>query len=471
MKVLFAITEADPFLKTGGLGEVGGHLPLALQEQGVEIRVILPKYSSIPHTYLQRMKPIKEFQVPMAWRNQYCGLEELEYEGIHYYFIDNEYYFLRSRCYGDEDEGEQYAFFSRGILESLRYLPEFRPDIIHCHDWHTALVPLFLRAFYAQDTLYYNIKTLFTIHNLKYQGIFPREALEDVLGLSKEYFSSPKIEFYGGVNYMKAGLMYSDRVTTVSPTYAKEIQHPYFGEGLHGVLHERRDSLQGILNGVPQPLNPVSLESKRADKVKLQDKLGFARSEEVPILSMVTRLVEQKGLELLLHVLEEILTLDIRLCILGTGDSYYEERLKEFKYRHQSKLRVILDYQEDLAQTLYAGADIFLMPSRFEPCGIAQMLAMSYGTIPIVRETGGLKDTVKHYSLTSGEGNGFTFANYNAHEFLYAVQRAVDMFWNQKEAWEKLQRNALSTDFSWSQSARQYREVYEGLYYPRGARS
>ena len=465
MKVLFAITEADPFIKSGGLGEVGGHLPLALQEQGVEIRVILPKYSSIPQTFRQKMRLIKEFEVPLAWRNQYCGLAELEYKGIHYYFVDNEYYFQRSRCYGDGDEGEQYAYFSRGICESIRYLPEFRPDIIHCHDWHAALVPLFLKAFYAQDTLYYNIKTLFTIHNLKYQGIFPKEVLEDVLGLSKEYFSTPKLEFYGGVNYMKAGIMYSDRVTTVSPTYAQEIQYPYFGEGLHGVIYERRESLQGILNGVPKPSYTVSLESKRESKLQLQEELGFVISEETPILSMVSRLVEQKGLDLLLHVLEEILTQDIRLVILGTGDSYYEERLKSFEAHYHSKLRVILNYQEELAHTIYAGADIFLMPSRFEPCGIAQMIAMSYANIPIVRETGGLKDTVKPYSLISGEGNGFVFTHYNAHEFLYAVQRAVDMYRNQKEAWQRLQENALRADFSWSQSARQYREVYEGLYY------
>ncbi|AFM00968.1 MULTISPECIES: glycogen synthase GlgA [Desulfitobacterium] len=465
MKVLFAITEANPFMKTGGLGEVGGYLPLALQEQGVEIRVILPKYSSIPQAYRQGMKPIKEFKVSLAWRNQYCGLEELVYEGIHYYFIDNEYYFLRSKCYGNEDEGEQYAYFSRAILESIRYLPGFKPDIIHCHDWHTALIPLFLKAFYAQDTLYYNIKTLFTIHNLKYQGIFPQGALEDVLGLGREYLSPSKLEFHDEVNFMKAGIVYSDRVTTVSPTYAQEIQHAYFGEGLHGVIQERKDSLLGILNGVPQPLYPATLESKREDKIKLQDKLGFAISEEIPILSMISRLVEQKGLDILLHVLDEILTLDIRLIILGSGDSYYEERIKRFEEGYPGKLRVIMSYQEELAHTIYAGADIFLMPSRFEPCGIAQMMAMSYGTIPIVRETGGLRDTVKPYSLTTGEGNGFTFAHYNAHEFLYAVQRAVDIFQNQKEAWKKLQKNALDSDFSWNRSAAQYREVYESLYY------
>ncbi|EHL06595.1 putative starch [bacterial glycogen] synthase [Desulfitobacterium hafniense DP7] len=465
MKVLFAITEAEPFVKTGGLGEVGRYLPLALQEQGVEIRVILPQYSSIPRNYLQKMKTIKEFTVPLAWRNQYCGLKELKYEGIHYYFLDNEYYFRRSRCYGDGDEGEQYAYFSRAVLESVRYLPEFKPDIIHCHDWHTALVPLFLKAFYAQDTLYYNIKTLFTIHNLKYQGIFPREVREDVLGLSGELSSSAQLEFYGGVNFMKAGIMHSDQVTTVSPTYAREIQHPYFGEGLHGVIQGRKDSLLGILNGVPRPWPSPTLADKRENRMKLQEQLNFTNNEEIPILSMISRLVEQKGLDLLLHVLDEILALDIRLVVLGTGDAHYEERLQRFAEGYPGKLRVILGYQEELAHRIYAGADIFLMPSRFEPCGIAQMIAMSYGTIPIVRETGGLKDTVRPYSPISGEGNGFTFTDYNAHELLYAIQKAVEMFRNQKDTWQKLQENALSSDFSWNRSAAQYRDVYESLYY------
>lgn len=465
MKVLFALTEADPFVKTGGLGEVGGSLPFALQEQGVEIRVILPKYSCISTAYRERMKPIRNFNVPLAWRNQYCGLEELEYQGIRYYFVDNEYYFLRSKCYGDGDEGEQYAFFSRAVLESIRYLPGFKPDIIHCHDWHTALIPLFMKAFYAQDTLYYNIKTLFTIHNLKYQGIFPPETLEDVLGLDREYFSSEKLEFNGGINFMKAGILYSDRVTTVSPTYGSEIQHVYYGEGLEGVIRERKDSLMGILNGAPKPIFPTDLESKRENKRKLQSRLGLQIREEIPILSMVSRLVDQKGLDLLLHVLDEILEMDVQMIILGTGDPYYEQRIKEFEDRYPDMFRALLKYQDELAHSIYAGADIFLMPSRFEPCGIAQMIAMSYGNIPIVRGTGGLKDTVKSYSLTTGEGNGFVFTNYNAHEFLYAIQKAVGMFHEHKDAWHRLQENALGSDFGWNRSAAQYREVYDSLYY------
>ncbi|MGE4273562.1 MAG: glycogen synthase GlgA [Desulfitobacterium sp.] len=467
MKVLFALTEADPFIKTGGLGEVGGSLPLALHEQGVEIRVILPKYSSIGSSYRQAMKPLGHFTVPLAWRNQYCGLDELKYQGIHYYFLDNEYYFRRSKCYGDEDEGEQYAFFSRAVLESLRYLPDFKPDIIHCHDWHTALIPLFLEAFYAQDTLYYKLRTLFTIHNLKYQGIFPKETLTDVLGLGWDYFTSDGLEFNGGINFMKAGIRYSDRVTTVSPTYAEEIQHPYWGEGLHGVIHERKDSLIGILNGVPAPKGEQSLAAKRANKKELQAQLGLLESEDMPVLCMVSRLVEQKGLDLLLHIMEEILALDIQLIILGSGDPHYEKRIREFRERFPHNFRALLCYQDDLAQSIYAGGDVFLMPSRYEPCGIAQMIAMSNGNIPIVRETGGLKDTVKPYSVTTGEGNGFTFTHYNAHELLYAIQEAVKMFRENKAAWQKLQENALNSEFSWSRSAAKYYDVYEDVYYLR----
>lgn len=464
MKVLFAITEADPFIKTGGLGEVGGSLPLALQEQGIEIRVILPKYSGIPNKYRQAMEPIDKFEISLAWRKSYCGLEKLEYEGIHYYFIDNEFYFKRTRCYGDGDEAEQYAFFCRAVLESIRYFPEFKPDIIHCHDWHTALIPLFLRAFYGQDTLYYNIRTLFTIHNLKYQGVFSKEVLTDVLGLNWEYFAPEKLEFHGGINFMKAGITYSNQVTTVSPTYAQEIQNSYYGEGLHGVISRRQDSLLGIINGIPRMVYAKDLIAKAEEKKKLQARLELEIREDVPILTMVSRLVDQKGLDLLLHVLDEILTLDIQMVIHGTGDSKYEEMLRGFGDRYHN-LRPLLYYDEELAHSIYAGGDIFLMPSRFEPCGIAQMIAMAYGNIPIVRETGGLKDTVKPYSLTAEEGNGFTFSHYNAHDFLYTVQRAVHLFKEDKKAWLMIQKNAIDSDFSWSQSAAKYQKIYESLYY------
>ncbi len=465
MKILFVITEAEPFIKTGGLGVVGGSLPFALQEQGVEIRVIIPRYRAINPLLLQEVKDCATFSVPLAWRNQVCTLQELTYNGIHYYFLDNPYYFDRSQCYGEEDEGEQYAFFCRGVLESIRYMGEFKPDILHCHDWHSALIPVFWEAFYAQDTLYHKMKTLFTIHNLKYQGIFPGEVLFDVLGLDWDYYTPEKLEFRGGVNYMKGGILYSDLLTTVSPTYAKEIQYPYFGEELDGVIRQRKDTLIGILNGIPPREHLFSLEDKLEGKVGLQKKLGLNVGTDIPLLSMVSRLVEQKGLDLLLHVMDEIMALDIQLIIMGRGDQVYENKLKDFSALYGEKMKVVLTYEEELAHFIYLGSDMFLMPSRFEPCGIAQMMAMSYGTIPIVRETGGLKDTVISYDWDQEKGNGFSHINYNAHEFLTTVQKAVGLYKVDKDTWRKLQENAQSADFTWKNSASQYIKLYEDLYY------
>jgi starch synthase len=465
MKVLFAITEADPFIKTGGLGEVGGSLPFALQQQGVEVRVILPKYSLIPECFRSQMKLIRSFMVPLAWRQQYCGLEELYFEGIHYYFIDNEYYFERSNPYGDQDEAEKYAFFSRAVLESIRYLPEFKPDIIHCNDWHTALIALFRREFYANDPLYYNIKTLLTIHNLKYQGVFAKVVLEDVLGLGEEFFTPENLEFHGAVNFMKAGLIYADQVSTVSPTYAEEIQFPFYGEGLEGIFKKRKGHLIGIINGIAESKYIAKLEEKESNKSKLQRDLGLSQRSDVPILCLVSRFVDQKGLDLLACILEEILELDVQMVVLGTGEKEYEEMFRQYAHRYSNKFVVRINFSDELARIIYAGSDIFLMPSRFEPCGIAQMIAMRYGTIPVVRETGGLKDTVSSYSETTGEGNGFSFKNYNAHDFLFTVQRAVKLYNENKPVWKNLQNNALQSDFSWTQSALKYMQVYENLYY------
>lgn len=465
MKVLFAITEADPFIKTGGLGEVGGSLPFALQQQGVEVRVILPKYSLIPECFRSQIKLIRSFRVPLAWRQQYCGLEELYYEGIHYYFIDNEYYFERSNPYGDQDEAEKYAFFSRAVLESIRYLPEFKPDIIHCNDWHTALIALFRREFYANDPLYYNIKTLLTIHNLKYQGVFAKVVLEDVLGLGEEFFTPENLEFHGDVNFMKAGLVYADQITTVSPTYAEEVQFPFYGEGLEGLFQKKKDHLIGIINGIADGKYIAKLEEKESNKSKLQSDLGLTVRSDVPILCLVSRFVGQKGLDLLACILEEILELDVQMVVLGTGEKEYEEMFRQYAHRYSNKFAVRITFSDELARIIYAGSDIFLMPSRFEPCGVAQMIAMGYGTIPVVRETGGLKDTVRPYSETTGEGNGFSFKNYNAHDFLFTVQRAVKLYTENKSEWKNLQNNALLSDFSWTQSASKYMQVYENLYY------
>lgn len=477
MRVLFAISEADPFIKTGGLGEVGGSLPFALQKLGIDVRVILPKYQAIPNHFKEEMKLIQEFNVPLAWRNQYCGLQEMIYKGIPFYFIDNEYYFKRANAYGEFDEAEQFAFFCRAVLESIRYMPEFKPDIIHCHDWHTALIPLYLKEFYAWDSRYFNIKTIFTIHNLKYQGIYSKEVLGDILGLNDAFFTSEKLEFHQAINFMKAGLVYANRITTVSPTYAKEIQYPYYGEGLEGVFLQRSDQLRGILNGINKekydPYQDSSLfvpyhdfvQGKEENKKQLQHFFGLPARSDVPLLSIVSRLVAQKGLDLVAHVLEEILALDVQMVVLGTGEKKYEEMFCCFAGRYPHKLVARIEFNDELARKIYAGTDLFLMPSQFEPCGIAQIIAMRYGAVPLVRETGGLKDTVSSYEVDSEQGNGFSFLNYNAHEFLFTLQRAVRLYREDPFTWRKIQANAGLCDFGWEQSALDYLEVYESLYY------
>ncbi len=475
MKIVFAIAEADPFVKTGGLGEVGGSLPSALQRQGADVRVIMPKYSVIPEHFRNQLKPISSFYVRLAWRRQYCGLEELIYNGVHYYFIDNEYYFNRTKPYGEFDEAEQYAFFSRAVLESLIHLPEFNPDIIHCHDWHTALIPLMLKEFYKKEPLYYSIGTVFTIHNLKYQGVFAKEVLTDVIGLNEKFFTELTLEFHGAVNFMKAGLLYADWITTVSPTYAQEIQNSFYGEKLDGILRKRSDSLVGILNGIDYDVyNPYAdsylvasngtfSQAKGDYKNDLQRILGLPLREDLPILGMVSRLTDQKGLDLLCFVMEEILILEVQMVILGTGDQQYEQKLQEYATKYPEKFAFRNEFSDELAHKIYAGIDILLMPSLFEPCGISQMIAMRYGTIPIVRETGGLKDTVTPYNEFTGEGNGFSFANYDAHELLFTVQRVVKMFNSNKLAWTNLRESAMKRDSSWDQSAKAYTKIYESL--------
>ncbi len=475
MRVVFAISEADPFIKTGGLGEVGGSLPAALQKQGADVRVILPKYSMIPDHFQKEFRHLTHFYVPLAWRKQYCGLEEMIYQGVHYYFIDNEYYFKRSSLYEDYDKAEQYTFFSRAVLESLTHLPEFKPDIIHCHDWQTALIPLMLKEFYSKEPLHFPVKTVFTIHNLKYQGVFAKKVLSDIIGLGKDFFTADTLEFFGAVNFMKAALLYADRITTVSPTYAQEIQTAYYGEKLEGILQKRRESLLGILNGIDyETYNPncdsylvapfdASPQGKEENKNHLQSILGLPIRRDIPVLGMVTRLVDQKGLELLTHVMEEMLMLDAQLVILGSGEERYEEALRNFAGKYPEKMAVRMEYSNELAHKIYAGADLLLMPSRFEPCGISQMIAMRYGTLPVVRETGGLKDTVLPYNEFTGKSNGFSFANYNAHEFLFTVQRAVKIFAENRKAWNKIQENAFQSDFSWDRSAQAYIQIYDSL--------
>ncbi|MBY9082083.1 glycogen synthase GlgA [Paenibacillus sp. HN-1] len=472
MKVLFAAAEGHPFIKTGGLADVIGALPKALKEAGVDVRVVLPKYRGIPEQYRSRMEPVGVIQVPVGWRNQYCGIERIVHEGVPFYFIDNEYYFARDGIYGYMDDGERFSFFNRAVLEILPVIG-FQADVIHCHDWHTAVVPLLLEGHYRSQPFYSKMRTVFTIHNLLYQGVFPYEVLGDLLGLDSSYF--PSVEYYGNVNFMKGGIVFSDHVTTVSPTYSEEIRTPYFGYGLDGLLNARADHLSGIVNGIDtKAYNPAtdskifskyrtSLAKKLENKLGLQQELGLPVAPHIPMVAMVTRLVDSKGLDLVTRVMDEMLYYDnIQFVLLGTGDGAYESWFREAAWRYPTKLSSQIRFSDELSRKIYAASDLFLMPSKFEPCGISQLLALRYGSIPVVRETGGLNDTVHAYNELTGEGNGFTFHDYNAHDMMYTLRRAVS-FYHQPEHWKRVTRNAFAGDYSWDVSAEQYAAIYRSL--------
>ena len=475
LKVLFAASEGAPFVKTGGLGEVIGSLPAALRQLGIDARVILPKYRLIPQELRQSIRYIKHIYVKLGWRYQYCGIEESEYNGVPCYFIDNEYYFGRDVVYGyGDDEVERYAFFCRGILDSLIHTG-FMPDVIHCHDWQTGAIPVLLEAHYRHLDFYRRVRTLFTIHNLKYQGIFDRKILGDILDLGDDYFTHDKLEFYGNVNILKGGLVYAKLINTVSPTYSYEIQMPFFGEGLDGLLRARKHELFGILNGVDYSVynpdfDPLIFknydqdhpEGKLENKLKLQETLGLEVCGDIPMISIIVRLVPQKGIDLIVHVLEEILAMNVQLVVLGTGEWHYENIFRDAAKRYPKKLSANIFYDNTLAHRIYAGSDLFLMPSLYEPCGLAQLFSMKYGTIPIVRETGGLKDTVQPYNEFTGEGNGFSFANYNAHDMLYTIKRALNFYYN-KDIWHSLMRRTMQCDYSWKRSAMEYIALYKRL--------
>lgn len=474
MKVLQVTAEAAPFAKTGGLGEVAGSLPKALRRTGIDARVIMPKYQSIDLSLQQAMSLRHELSVPVGWRQQYCGVQELEHDGVPFYFLDNAYYFQRPYLYGYYDEAERYAFFCRAVLESLPYLG-FVPDIIHGHDWHTGMVSVFLAAFYRRLPGYSSLRTMHTVHNLKYQGVFPKEIIDDVLGLGWEHFTADRVEFYDQVNFLKSALAYSDIISTVSESYAEEIQHAFFGEKLEGQLQRRRDSLYGIGNGIDtESYNPATDskiycqfrpgEVKKAEnKVRLQADLGLTVSKETPLVAIVSRLVSQKGLDLVAGVLEQILALDVQLVVLGTGEDRYQHLFWYAAGRYPRKVSANISFDDALARKIYAAADILLMPSLFEPCGIAQMVAMRYGCLPLVRETGGLKDTVIPYNENSGEGNGFSFANYNAHDMLHTLRRAVSIYRQEPAVWAKIVDRAMTGDYSWDRPAEQYGILYRNL--------
>ncbi|MCE3201282.1 glycogen synthase GlgA [Paenibacillus sonchi] len=472
MKVLFAAAEAHPFVKTGGLADVIGALPKALKGVGVDVRVILPKYRGIPEKFVSQMEHVAALSVPVGWRNQYCGIETIIYDGIPVYFIDNEYYFGRDGIYGYMDDGERFSFFNRAVLECLETL-DFQPDVLHCHDWHAAVIPMLLQAHYRHNPFYAEIRTVFTIHNLLYQGVFPYSVLGELLGLDDSYFLG--VEYYGNVNFMKAGIVYSDHITTVSPTYSEEIRTAYYGYGLDGLLSSRADSLSGIVNGIDTKIyNPASdpqiytryrtnLAKKAENKIALQQELGLPVAPYIPLVAMVTRLVDSKGLDLLTRVLDELLYYDdIQFVLLGTGDEAYERWFREAGWRYPTKLSSQILFSDALSRKIYAASDLFLMPSKFEPCGIGQLLALRYGSIPVVRETGGLNDTVHSYNEETGEGNGFTFKDYNAHDMMYTLRRAVS-FYHKPEHWKKVTKNAFAGDYSWNVSAQQYMDIYNRI--------
>lgn len=474
MNICFAAAEAAPFMKTGGLADVIGALPKALTVAGHDVRVVLPKYREIPAEYKERMKHLGAVEVPIGWRRQYGGVEALNWEGVPVYFIDNEYYFGREGVYGHWDDGERFAFLNRAVLEILPLIG-FAPDIIHCHDWHTAMVPLLLREHYKDSLFHKDIRTVYTVHNLLYQGIFPPEALDDLLGLPQSYMHADAVEYYGNVSFMKAGLVFADHVTTVSPTYAEEIKTDHYGYGMDGLLRSLGSRLTGIVNGIDTSVyNPETdielfaryrnnLSQKQANKPVLQQELGLNVAPHIPLVSMVTRLVEPKGLDLVLRILDEWLEGDeVQFALLGTGDKRYEDWFREAVYRHPGKISAQIKFSDALARRIYAGSDLFLMPSRFEPCGISQLLALRYGAVPVVRETGGLNDTVRAYNEFTGEGNGFTFRNYNAHDLLYTLRKAARIY-RDPERWSQIVTNAFAGDYSWSASAARYADIYRQI--------
>lgn len=468
MKVLYAASEALPFIASGGLGDVAGSLPHALRKRLIGCRVVLPMYDTIKQELKDTMKFITHISVPVAWRRQYCGIFEAKYNGVIYYLIDNQYYFKRDTIYGHYDDAERFAFFSRAVLEIIPYI-DFKPDIIHCNDWQTALTPVYYSAMYANSPGYENIKTIFTIHNIQYQGVYGKELLEDVLGIPADKASL--LEYDGCINFMKGAIECADKVTTVSPSYADEILDPWYSHGLDSILNERRYKLRGILNGIDTVgYDPATdkcikanfsandISGKKIDKEELQKEMGLPVKPGVPVIGMVTRLVSHKGLDLVKGILDELLaTSEMQLVVLGSGDYEYESYFRWIAEKYPDKVGLRIGFVPELARKIYAGADMFLMPSKSEPCGLSQMVALRYGTVPIVRETGGLRDSIT--DCGDGKGNGFTFKSYNAHDMLDAIRRALTLYYNGD--WNELVLRALNCDFSWGRSANAYIRLYK----------
>lgn len=476
-KVLLVASEAVPFIKTGGLADVVGSLPKYFNKKEYDVRVVIPNYMCIAYKYKELMKYITHFEMELSWRRQYVGILETQYNGITYYFIDNEYYFAGSSPYGNAYEDiEKFAFFSKAVLSILPSIG-FKPDIIHCNDWQTGLVPVFLKAFFMNNPFYSGIKTIMTIHNLKFQGKWDMNKVKDITGLPEDYFTSDKLEAYGEANYLKGGLIYADYINTVSETYVAETRTSFFGEGLEGVLTARKDSYCGIINGIDyNAFNPQKdknifvnynsgsfIEAKQKNKLELQRELGLEVDENKFMIGMVGRLTDQKGLDLVNHDMEEICKDDVQFVILGTGEPKYEDLFRYYESKYKTRVSGNIYYSEQRANKIYAASDAFLMPSLFEPCGLSQLIALRYGAVPIVRQTGGLKDTVIPYNEFENSGIGFCFENYNAHDMLYVIHYAKEVYYNHTDQWNSIVKRGMETDYSWENSAKKYEQLYMSL--------
>lgn len=477
-KILFAASEAVPFIKTGGLADVTGSLPKYFDKENYDVRIILPKYICMDEQWKEQLQFLCHFYVNLSWRKQYVGIFQTKKDGITYYFVDNEFYFAGDKPYNNiYEDVEKFAYFSKAVIEALPYL-DFCPDVIHCHDWQTGLIPVFLRTLYGDDRYYSGIRSVFSIHNLKFQGRWMLPAVMDITGLPEQIFTADKLESYGEANYLKGGVVYADAITTVSRTYAEEITTPEGGEGLDGLMNARKNSLYGIPNGIdyeeynpekdiclPNHFNETNYtEGKALNKARLQKDLGLPVESDVFLLGMVSRMTDQKGFDLIAYIMDELLATErIQFVVVGTGEERYENMLRYFADKYPDKMRVNVGYSEEMAHRIYGSCDAFLMPSLFEPCGLSQLMSLRYGTIPIVRETGGLKDTVMAYNEYENTGTGFSFANYNAHEMLAAIRYASKVYYTDKKAWSGLVVRGMQQDFSWEASAREYEKLYENL--------
>lgn len=474
MKVLFVASESHPFIKTGGLGDVIGALPVALKELDVDTRVVMPNYRDIREDLKEKFEYIGHFFVNVGWRNQYCGVLQYVYEGVTFYFLDNEYYFKRDGLYGYYDDGEKFAFFSRAVMEFLKFI-EWTPEILHCNDWQTAMIPVLHKLEYIKEEKFKDMKSIFSIHNLFFKGMYSPQVLPELFGYDLEPFLNGSLEHNGAISFLKGAINYSDIIATVSKTYVEEIKTPEYGEQLEGLLKYREKYLVGILNGIDyKEYNPVDddyiefnyryeeLENKYLNKESLQKELGLDVDKDIPMIALVSRLTHQKGCDLIIKILDEIINENVQVVILGTGDYMYEESFRSFEKKHKNKFSANIKFSNELAHKIYAASDMFLMPSLFEPCGLGQLIALRYGSIPIVRETGGLKDTILAYNEFDETGNGFSFKNYSYKELLDTVKYALSIF-DKKDKWNNIIKNAMISDNSWEKSANEYIKIYSSL--------